>query len=128
NPIRGIYNIYRMVMRGKPTMHAYYPDGSPGPDLEYGDNPVVVSTDASGYDNDKRYILNSTLKLNIDIPWVEGLTLSGWGSLDKSFQFTKQFTTPWYLYSWDGQTYDENNEPVLESGIKGFTDARLRQF
>ncbi len=34
NPIRGIYNIYRMVMRGKPTMHAYYPDGSPGPDLE----------------------------------------------------------------------------------------------
>lgn len=128
NPIRGIYNIYRMVMRGKPTMHAYYPDGSPGPDLEYGDNPVVVSTDASGYDNDKRYILNSTLKLNIKIPWVEGLSLSGWASLDKSFQFTKQFTTPWYLYSWDGQTYDENNEPVLESGIKGFTDARLRQF
>ena len=39
-----------------------------GPNIEYGDNPVVVSTKATGYDHDKRYVLNSNIKLNVKIP------------------------------------------------------------
>lgn len=127
-PVRGAGSIFRMVMRGKPTLPAYWPDGTPGPDIEYGDNPVVISTDATGYDKDKLYTLNSNLKLNITIPWVKGLSVSGNAAVDKVFNFRKTWQTPWYLYSWDGQTYDANNKPVLTKGKRGFDDARLNQF
>jgi TonB-dependent SusC/RagA subfamily outer membrane receptor len=43
-PMRSAGSIFRMVMRGKPNLPAYWPNGLPGPDIEYGDNPVVVST------------------------------------------------------------------------------------
>ncbi len=84
-PVRGAGSIFRMVMRGKPTLPAYWPDGTPGPDIEYGDNPVVISTDATGYDKDKLYTLNSNLKLNINIPWVKGLSISGNAAIDNPF-------------------------------------------
>ena len=124
-PARSATNIFRMVMRGKPNEHAYWPNGLPGPDIEYGDNPVVVSTDATGKHRDKRYILNSDFGLNINIPWVEGLSVRGNVSLDKNLRFQKNWSTPWTLYSWDYQTYDANNEPVVLPNKKGFDDPRL---
>ena len=126
-PARSAGSIFRMLMRGKPHMPAYWPNGTPGPDIEYGDNPAVVSTDATGYDRDTWYVLQSNLRLNIDIPWVEGLSFNGNAALDKSFRFHKRFETPWYLYSWDGQSYDDNGEPVLIKGKKGFDDPRLTE-
>ncbi|MDR0750538.1 MAG: SusC/RagA family TonB-linked outer membrane protein, partial [Tannerellaceae bacterium] len=66
----GVTDIFRMLMRGKPNTPAYWPNGLPGPDIEYGSNPVVVTTDQTGYDRDKRYIFNSNFKLDISIPWV----------------------------------------------------------
>lgn len=126
-PTRGSGSIFRMVMRGKPHMHAFWPDGTPGPDIEYGDNPAVISTDATGYDRDNRYILNNNLRLDINIPWVEGLSINSNMGLDKEFHHRKIFATPWYLYSWDYQTYDDAGNPVLNRGQRGFTDARLTQ-
>lgn len=124
-PTRSAGSIFRMVMRGKPNLPAYWPDGTPGPDIEYGDNPVVVSTDATGYDRDKWYVLQTNLKLNINIPWVKGLSINSNAGIDKGFRFHKRFETPWYLYSWDYQTYDTNGQPVLTKGKKGFDDPRL---
>ncbi len=83
-------------------MPAYWPDGNPGPDIEYGFNPAVTVTNATGTDNDKLYVLESNLKLNIIIPWVKGLSMQANGSYDKVFDFHKNFQTPWYLYTWDG--------------------------
>jgi TonB-linked SusC/RagA family outer membrane protein len=127
-PTRAASAIFRMLMRGKPVYPGFWPDGTPGPDLEYGDNPVVVSTDATGYDRDKRYVLNSNLGFDIFIPWVPGLHINANASFDKDFRFRKRFETPWYLYSWDGRTYDENNNPVLIKGKKGFEDPRLQEW
>lgn len=127
-PVRGSGSIFRMVMRGKPTLPAYWPDGTPGPDIEYGDNPVVISTDATGYDRDKYYNVNTNLKLNINIPWIKGLSISGTAAIDKGFNFRKTWQTPWYLYTWDYQSYDANNKPVLVKGKRGFDDARLNQY
>jgi TonB-linked SusC/RagA family outer membrane protein len=101
-PTRSAGSIFRMLMRGKPNMPAYWPDGTPGPDIEYGDNPAVTTTAATGYDNDKWYILESNLRTTIAIPWVSGLTLTANASFDKAIQFQKRFETPWYLYTWDG--------------------------
>ncbi len=126
-PIRSAENIFRMLMRSKPNTPAYWPNGLPGPDIEYGDNPVVISTDATGYSRDKRYILNSDFGVNLKIPGIEGLTFKGNASLDKTLRFDKDWATPWYLYTWDGSSYDENNEPLLVRGKKGFDDPRLTE-
>lgn len=126
-PTRSSENIFRMTMRSKPNMPAYWPNGLPGPDIEFGDNPVVICTDQTGYDRDKRYVLNGDFGLNIQIPYVDGLSLKLGASFDKTFRFRKIWNTPWYLYSWDGTSYDENNQPVLQKGKKGFDDARLTQ-
>lgn len=127
-PTRGAGAIFRMVMRGKPNFPAYWPNGVPGPDIEYGDNPVVISTDATGYDKDKYYVLNTNLKLNIKIPWVKGLSLSGNAAIDKGLNFRKTWFTPWYLYTWDGSTLGPDGQPLLVKGKRGFDDARLSQY
>ena len=126
-PTRSSENIFRMLMRSKPNMPAYWPNGLPGPDIEFGDNPVVIATDATGYERDKRYILNGDFGVNINVPYVEGLTLKATASLDKNFRFRKIWQTPWTLYSWDGTSMDENNNPLLVEGKKGFSDPRLRE-
>ncbi len=126
-PTRSAGSIFRMVMRGKPNEIAYWPNGLPGPDIEYGDNPVVVSTKATGYDHDKWYVLNTNAKLNIKIPWVPGLSFTGNAAIDKGFNFHKVWRTPWYLYTWDGVTVDASGTPVLEKSQKGFASPELSQ-
>lgn len=127
-PTRSSENIFRMIMRSKPTSPAYWPDGTPGPDVEFGDNPVVICTDATGYDRDKIYTFDGDFGLNIKMPWVEGLSLKGTASIDKTNRFRKIWQTPWYLYSWDGTSYDEAGSPILVKGKKGFTDPRLNEY
>lgn len=88
-PTRSAENIFRMLMRSKPNSPAYWPDGRPGPDIEFGDNPVVICTNQTGYERDKRYVLNGDFGVNIKVPYVEGLTLKATVSLDKTFRFRK---------------------------------------
>jgi TonB-linked SusC/RagA family outer membrane protein len=127
-PTRSAGSIFRMVMRGKPNEIAYWPNGMPGPDIEYGDNPVVVSTKATGTDHSKWYVINTNAKLNIKVPWVQGLSLTANAAIDKNINFRKLWQTPWYLYSWDGVTRDANNTPVLERSQKGFSSPALQEW
>lgn len=124
-PTRSAGSIFRMVMRGKPTMTAYWPNGMPGPDIEYGDNPVVVSTKATGYDRDKRYVVNTNAKLVVKIPWVDGLTFTGNAGIDKNLRMQKRWETPWFLYSFEG--FDANNQPMLKKSQRGFASPALNQ-
>ena len=119
---------FRMLMRGKPHLPAYWPNGLPGPDIEYGQNPVVTGTDVTGYNNDERYYLQSNLALDVTIPWVEGLSIRGSASYDKDFRSQKRWETPWTLYTWDYETYDENGEPVLQAGQRGYSEPQLYQY
>jgi len=123
----GALNTWWALNRQYPYLPAYWPNGLPGPDVEYGQNPVVTTTDATGYQLDKTYILQSNLKLDVNIPWVKGLSVSGNVSFDKNILNHKQFEKPWYVYTWDGLTYDANQVPVLVKGMRGVTDARLWQ-
>jgi TonB-linked SusC/RagA family outer membrane protein len=79
-PTVGAGDIFRMLMRGKPNMPAYWPSGEPGPDIEYGFNPTVTVTDATGNDKDRIYVLESNIRLNVTIPWVKGLSVQANGS------------------------------------------------
>ncbi|WP_293669319.1 TonB-dependent receptor [uncultured Parabacteroides sp.] len=113
-PTYGATDIFSALVRSKPNQVGYWPTGEPGPDIEYGHNPVVMGTDATGKDNQKDYYLQNTLKINIKIPGVEGLSLTGSGTYDKYFKNRHKFSTPFTLYSWDG-----NEEHKLSAGQKG---------
>jgi TonB-linked SusC/RagA family outer membrane protein len=116
------WDSFRMLMRGKPNMPAFWPNGDPGPDIEYGHNPAVTTTDATGYNDDKVYVLNTNIRLNVKIPWVKGLSVQGNYSYDKRFRYQKVFETPWYLYTWDG-----NPEYITVKGKRGLDAPQLTQ-
>ncbi|SMG13215.1 SusC/RagA family TonB-linked outer membrane protein [Sphingobacterium psychroaquaticum] len=119
--------IFRMLMRGNPTMPAFWPNGMPGPDIEHGENPVVITTDQTGYNRDKRYYLQTNGQVDITNPWVEGLKLSLTASVDKYMKKTKLWQTPWYLYTWQGAYEDDGVTPKLVRGIRGPAEPRLTQ-
>ncbi len=117
--------IFRMLTRGRPTEPAYWPNGFPGPDIENGQQPVVITTNATGYDRDTRDFFQSNASLDIKIPWIEGLTLQTTAAIDKSFLNRKVWRTPWELYTWDGVHRDESGLTPVQ---RGPAEPNLRQF
>jgi TonB-dependent starch-binding outer membrane protein SusC len=139
-PTRSASNIQEHILRGKPTMHAYWPNGLAGPDptvpphlqsdsygLEYGNNPVVTTTNQTGRHTITDYIFENKMKLEADIPWVKGLKATGSFSADKTMLNSKLWQTPWHLYTWDGSSYNENNQPVLIQQKRGYATPQLKQ-
>jgi TonB-linked SusC/RagA family outer membrane protein len=126
-PTRAASTIFRMLIRGKPNLPAYWPNGVPGPDIENGDNPVVISTPATGYVDDINSVFQSNLRGKLEVPWVKGLNLTFNLALDESYRPIKRFRTPWYLYSWDYTTVDANGEPVLLKSQRGLNAPELQQ-
>ena len=88
-PTVGAGDIFRMLMRGKPTDPEVWPNGLPGPDIENGQNPIVITTNQTGYDDDKRNYFQVNGKVEIQIPWVKGLKLTGTATADKEIQRVK---------------------------------------
>lgn len=123
----GALDTWWALNRQYPYLPDYWPTGEPGPDVEYGQNPVLTTTDATGYVNNKTYILQTNLKFDITIPWIEGLSITGNVNADKNLDNNKQFTKPWYVYTWDGETRDAEGTPVLERGKRGVSEPRLSQ-
>lgn len=105
-PTVGAGDIFRMLMRGRPNEIEVWPNGLPGPAIEFGYNPYVTTTDLTGYNRDKRDYFQTTGKVEIKIPGVEGLKLTGTASIDKFAGRQKRWQTPWTLYSWDKQTFE----------------------
>ena len=126
-PTRGAGAIFRMQMRGKPNQPAYWPNGLPGPDIENGENPVVITTNATGYDRDTRDYFQTNGTLEIKIPGVEGLKVTGTASVDKTMQFTKRWETPWTLYQLGSGFEEDGVTPVLVPSKRGPAEPRLTQ-
>ncbi|HVI45922.1 MAG TPA: TonB-dependent receptor [Chitinophaga sp.] len=120
-PPRSAGSIFRSLMRGRPTENAIWPNGLPGPDIEYGDNPVVTSTNAIGYTNNKNYVLNGTVAAVVNIPWVQGLFVDGSFAYDQNFQFNKSFIKPWTLYTLDPNSTDHK----LNAATRGVSAPQL---
>ncbi|MBO9614096.1 MAG: TonB-dependent receptor [Dyadobacter sp.] len=121
--------IFRMLMRGKPTEIAIWPDGRPGPDIENGQNPAVITTNTTGYNNDKRDYVQTNGGLEILIPGVPGLKVNAMAAIDKQMRRQKNFETPWTLYFWDKKTYEADGKtPFLTGTVRStFKDPRLRE-
>lgn len=126
-PTKGAAAIFRMLMRGKPQMPAYWPNGLPGPDIEYGENPVVITTNQTGYDRDKRDFFQTNGQLEIKIPGVTGLKLTGMASLDKRVGARKVWTIPWTLYE-RGSGTEPDGTPSLIASTRGPAEPNLNQY
>lgn len=111
-------SIFSQLLKQKPIMPAYWPNGKIGPDIERGENPAALATNLTGFTDNKYYVLNTDLKLDVKIPWIEGLSLSGTAAFDKGIHHNVIFTKPWSLYSWDGQSYDANHQPILTKSVR----------
>lgn len=123
----GAQNIFWALNRSFPTTPAYWPNGLPGPAIEYGANPVVLVTDATGFTKKRTYIMQSNTRVVITIPGVKGLSLTGNAAVDKTWISTRQFRKPWLLYTWDKSSLDANGKPLLLPSKVGNTDPRLYQ-
>ncbi|MBG0858709.1 MAG: TonB-dependent receptor [Bacteroidales bacterium] len=97
-PRASAYTIVGQATRLMPTQWSFWPNGLPGPDIEYGDNPVVTSTFATGKDEQKNYQALNTLKARISPPFLKGLSLSAQYTYDLTNWYRHRFFTPWILY------------------------------
>ncbi len=92
-----------------PTNWSYWPTKEgryPGPDIEYGDNPVETQTFSAGVNDQKTYRVLSTFGATIDVPFVKGLSFTGSYSYDLTNYYNKAFYQPWILYypNWEQAT------------------------
>jgi TonB-linked SusC/RagA family outer membrane protein len=127
-PTRGAGAIFRMQMRGKPNQPAYWPNGLPGPDIENGENPVVITTNATGYDRDKRDYIQTTGNIEIKIPGVEGLKFTGTAAIDKYIRYTKRWQIPWTLYELGNGFEADGVTPVLVGNQRGPSEPQLNEY
>lgn len=124
-PTQSAGAIFRMLIRGKPQQPAYWPDGRPGPDIENGQNPVVITTNQTGYDQDKRDYFQTNGQIDIKIPGIKGLKFSGTAAIDKLNQNTKRWTTPWILYERGTGFEADGVTPKLVAAKRGPAEPNL---
>lgn len=129
SPTENAGTIFRMLMRGRPTEPEVWPNGLPGPDIENGQNPYVITTNSTGYVDSPTDYLQTNIGVDITNPWIDGLKLTLSGAVDKSTNTTKVWQTPWSLYYWDKTTFESDGvTPKLEGAIRSnFKDPRLFQ-
>ena len=134
-PQIGAGDVFRSIYRAKPIIAAYYPNGLPTKGIE-GTNPAVAVTDIGGTNNNPKQVFNGILRGSYSIPGIEGLSLDGFFSVDKSYTFDKNFNKPYVLYNYINatDTYEQyiaggnnkkaalfesqNNESLITSNIK----------
>lgn len=133
-PTKSAGSIYGQATRIYPTYWSFWPDGKPGPDIEYGDNPVVTSSLEGGYDDTKDYKNELTFNASIEPPMVKGLVISGMFTMDIYNTYRKQFEKPWVLYypNWasavrDAEGFVINMDPTPKLVGSGFNQPQLRE-
>lgn len=113
-PQSGAGDIFRSIYRAYPTVAAQYPNGLMSTGIE-NNNPAVMVTSLPGTNSNPSLIFNGILKGSYAIPGIEGLSLDGFFSVDKSNAFDKSFATPYNLYNYDANT--TNYSKVTLGGV-----------
>jgi TonB-dependent starch-binding outer membrane protein SusC len=126
-PTESAGSIFRMLMRGRPTEVEVWPNGKAGPDIENGQNPYVITTNATGYIDTPTDYTQANGSVVVSNPWISGLNLTLTGSIDKKNETFKMWQTPWSLFYLDTGK-DANGDPNLKEAVRSnFTDPRLTQ-
>ncbi|RFM34504.1 SusC/RagA family TonB-linked outer membrane protein [Chitinophaga silvisoli] len=115
-PITGAGDIFRAIYRAYPTIAPYFPNGLPTYGIE-GSNPALLGTSIGGTTRNPTQVFNGVLKGAYQIPGVEGLSLDGFYSIDKSWSFQKAFNKPYSVYKYHADT--DTYEKFIQGGSNG---------
>lgn len=97
-PNTDMRDIWWMAQSINPRFPAYFSNGLPWEGKEDGWNPVMMASDAGGTTVNKTNSYRSMLTFEVKIPWVEGLSVDGWYSVDKSQGNSRRQQYPWTVY------------------------------
>ena len=97
-PNTDMRDIWWMTQAINPRFPAYFSNGLPWEGKEDGWNPVMMVTDAGGINVSKTNSYRSMATYEVKIPWISGLFVDGWYSLDKGQGNTRRQQYPWTVY------------------------------
>ncbi|UOB17771.1 SusC/RagA family TonB-linked outer membrane protein [Abyssalbus ytuae] len=103
-PIQSAGNIFRAIYRTYPTIPARFSNGLPSAGVEQGQNPIIISTGIPGTNDQLTTIINTNLSVEYKFPFLEGLSLKGLYSEDRSFRRVRSFSIPYTTYQIDNST------------------------
>jgi len=110
-------NVFTSIIRNFPHKHAIFPGtDKPGPDIEYGDQPMVSASFEPGFDHEDKYRSNNILSAGLKVPGIENLKIDASYSYDKFFGKRKFFETPFYLNDFDRAGYLAAGNTGVENG------------
>lgn len=113
-PIASAGHIFRSIYRAYPTTAARFPNNLPSYGIE-GSNPVLLPTTTAGINQNPTYIFNGILRGKYELPFVQGLFVDGFYSVDRSFSTSKSFSTPYAVYRYQDAT-DDFEEIIVGGG------------
>ncbi len=96
--------VYSHIYLYQPTWTLFWPGTDymrPNRDSESLINWV---SDSGGYQDDKYKALESKLRVEYKIPWVDGLSVRASANYDAGYDFIKTFTKPTYVYYYNENT------------------------
>lgn len=111
NPAVADNSILHEMVSIYPFIPVYWKNGSPSGGLGYGRNPVLLASDAPGYNNLNYLTLNPRLGFDVQLPYItQGLSVSGYGAFDYVLTSSKYFKHPWNAYSYNKLTNTYTNQ------------------
>ena len=104
------YGVFSHIQNNSPMLPGLNSLGLPyiGPD-----NPVVETSDQSGYKRENRKMLNAKLQLEWDVPWVKGLNLRGAVNYNYYIRRDKNWRKDAPQFAWDSDVPQGGGEPML---------------
>lgn len=98
DPTTEMRDIWWMIQATNPRYPTHFSNGLPWEGKQEGWNPVIMGTDAGGKvaTNNNSYQTLGTFE--VKIPWVQGLSVDGWYSMDRSQGNERRQQYPWTVY------------------------------
>ena len=127
-PIASSATVFRGIYRSYPTSAGFYPNGLPTTGIDQV-NPALVGTSIGGTNINPTLTFNGILKASYDIPGVDGLSLDGFYSVDKSGNSDKAFSVPYTVYSYNSATniYTPSIEGGGPNGLASLYQSQLNE-
>ncbi len=104
-PAVSVGSFFSGLLRLSPTSVAFYENGLPGPGA-YGGNPIEQMRNG-GVNTSTRNIFLGTIKGEYKVPFLEGLKVIGYASVDRAQIHSKNLSTKYSYYTLNGSDYDE---------------------
>ncbi|QDH78747.1 TonB-dependent receptor [Echinicola soli] len=106
-PSTGTWVNFVNILSAPPVLTAQYPNGLIAAG-RFEENPLL--RDQAGYLKQESYPIQTTLLLDYELPFIEGLTLTGSYSYDFRNDFEKTFQKPYSYWEYDPATGQYNEE------------------